>query len=95
MDETDVEMVVPDAGGETLLHHAAFHGKVCNVILLYSVLAYALQVLILEWLLDRVKNSSDKIPDVVDDSGVTPAHFAAQQGHLDCLQVLFLSVWLP
>ena len=28
MDETDVEMVVPDAGGETLLHHAAFHGKV-------------------------------------------------------------------
>ena len=35
-----------------------------------------------------MKNSSDKIPDVVDDSGVTPAHFAAQQGHLDCLQVL-------
>ena len=28
VDETDVEMVVPDAGGETLLHHAAFHGKV-------------------------------------------------------------------
>ena len=50
-----------------------------------------LQVLILEWLLDRVKNSSDKIPDVVDDSGVTPAHFAAQQGHLDCLQVLLSS----
>lgn len=23
-----MEMVVPDAGGETLLHHAAFHGKV-------------------------------------------------------------------
>ena len=49
----------------------------------------------MEWLLDRVKNSSDKlIPDVVDDSGVTPAHFAAQQGHLDCLQVL-LSVQTP
>jgi len=46
------------------------------------------QVLILEWLLERIKNSSEKIPDVVDDSGVTPAHFAAQQGHLDCLQVL-------
>ena len=32
MDETDVAMIVPDAGGETLLHHAAFHGKVCVVI---------------------------------------------------------------
>ena len=50
----------------------------------------------MEWLLDRVKNSSDKlIPDVVDDSGVTPAHFAAQQGHLDCLQVFLLSVQTP
>ena len=37
-----------------------------------------------------MKNSSEKIPDVVDDSGVTPAHFAAQQGHLDCLQVLLV-----
>lgn len=35
-----------------------------------------------------MKDSSDKIPDVVDDSGVTPAHFASQQGHLDCLQVV-------
>ena len=87
-----MEMVVPDAGGETLLHHAAFHGKVHNIVLLYSVLSVCLQVLILEWLLDRVKNSSDKIPDVVDDSGVTPAHFAAQQGHLDCLQVLLFSI---
>ena len=43
-----------------------------------------------------MKNSSEKIPDVVDDSGVTPAHFAAQQGHLDCLQVslnIFLAAY--
>ena len=83
-------MVVPDAGGETLLHHAAFHGKVhmlCPRVLETSLTMCHPQVLILEWLLDRVKNSSEKIPDVVDDSGVTPAHFAAQQGHLDCLQV--------
>ena len=25
--------------------------------------------------------------EILDDSGVTPAHFAAQKGHLDCLQV--------
>ena len=25
--------------------------------------------------------------EILDDSGVTPAHFAAQRGHLDCLQV--------
>ena len=25
--------------------------------------------------------------EILDESGVTPAHFAAQGGHLDCLQV--------
>ena len=28
----------------------------------------------------------------MDESGVTPAHFAAQSGHLDCLRVSALHV---
>ena len=27
------------------------------------------------------------LPAYVDESGVTPAHFAAQRGHIDCLMV--------
>ena len=36
-------MVVPDSGGETLLHYSAFHG----------------QAKILEWLLDRIRQTDD------------------------------------
>ncbi len=36
-----------------------------------------------------VKKHSDQpeVTEILDESGVTPAHFAAQGGHLDCLQV--------
>ena len=30
----------------------------------------------------------------VDESGVTPAHFAAQRGHLDCLRVSHKTIFL-
>ena len=82
--------MVPEAGGETLLHHAAFHG----------------QTKCLEFLIHKTKKSSESVGECggcgllryhgdafagfVDESGVSPAHFAAQKGHLDCLRVSIL-----
>ena len=43
VEEGGVPMVVPDSGGETLLHYSAFHG----------------QAKILEWLLDRIRQRDD------------------------------------
>ena len=45
VEEMGVALTVPDAGGETLLHHAAFHG----------------QVKCLEYLLHRAKKSSEPL----------------------------------
>ncbi|XP_064400887.1 uncharacterized protein LOC135347007 isoform X1 [Halichondria panicea] len=44
----------------------------------------------LEWLLKTVKkrNEQSEVTEILDESGVTPAHFAAQGGHLDYLQLL-------
>ncbi|XP_062510531.1 synphilin-1-like isoform X2 [Corticium candelabrum] len=59
--------------GLTLLHHAAYHG----------------QDECLSFLLSKVKETqSNGSMSLADDTGVTPAHIAARQGHLHCLQVL-------
>ena len=87
VEEQGIPLTVPDAGGETLIHHAAFHG----------------QVKCLEYLLHRANKSGESVCQCycdndsifiilftlayTDESGVTPAHFAAQRGHLDCLRV--------
>ena len=74
VEEAGVPLIVSNSGGETLLHYAAFHG----------------QVKILEWLLEKIRAVDENdIDDIVDDSGVTPGHFAAYYGHLECLQMLW------
>ena len=73
--EAKVPLTVVELGCETLLHHAAFTG----------------QTVILKWLLEHMKGKKTNSllsSDLQDMFGVTPAHFAAQQGYIDCLQVL-------
>ncbi|CAI8008220.1 Synphilin-1 [Geodia barretti] len=73
VEEGKVPLVVQDAGGETLLHHAAHHGS-ANC---------------LQWLLKVAKPpKQEELVEFLDNFGVTPAHFAAQQGHLECLQLM-------
>eukprot|EP00117_Sycon_ciliatum_P008236 scpid30240/ scgid11026/ Synphilin-1; Alpha-synuclein-interacting protein len=61
-----------DDHGHTLLHHAAYHG----------------QTQCLGYLLDLAKKSGKDLNEYSDDVDVTPAHVAAQQGHIDCLRLL-------
>ena len=73
--EAKVPLTIVELGSETLLHHAAFTG----------------QPVILKWLLEHLKGkkaNSLQSSDLQDMFGVTPVHFAAQQGYIDCLQVL-------
>ncbi|KAI6650451.1 Synphilin-1 isoform X1 [Oopsacas minuta] len=71
--DAKVPLTIVELGSETLLHHAAFTG----------------QAMILKWLLDHLKEKHTIADsDIQDVYGVTPAHFAAQQGYIDCLQVL-------
>ena len=73
--DANVPLTIIELESETLLHHAAFNG----------------QANILKWLIEYMKEkqgSTIKDSDFEDVFGVTPAHFAAQQGYLDCLQVL-------
>eukprot|EP00731_Ephydatia_muelleri_P000789 Em0001g789a len=82
--EGGVPLEVKDAGGETLLHHAAYHGQ-------HRCLELLLKLL-------KATQKTDQPTEILDDSGVTPAHFAAQRGHLECLQLLMnygYSVILP
>lgn len=72
--EGGVPLEVKDAGGETLLHHAAYHGQ-------HRCLELLLKLL-------KTTQKTDQPTEILDDSGVTPAHFAAQRGHLECLQLL-------
>jgi hypothetical protein len=58
--------------GLTLLHHAAYYG----------------QEACLSFLLSKVKEKQGVNFSLANDSGVTPAHIAAQRGHLHCLQAL-------
>ena len=73
--EAKVPLTIVELGSETLLHHAAFTG----------------QPVILKWLLEHLKGKKTnplQSSDLQDMFGVTPAHFAAQQGYVNCLQVL-------
>ena len=73
--EAKVPLTIVELESETLLHHAAFNG----------------QSNILKWLIDYMKEkqgSTIRDSEFQDVYGVTPGHFAAQQGYLDCLQVL-------
>ena len=73
--DAHVPLTIQELGNETLLHHAAHIG----------------QTDILKWLLDYLRETQGNVikdSDLQDAFGVTPAHFAAQQGYLDCLQVL-------
>ena len=35
----------------------------------------------------KKRNEQSEVTEILDESGVTPAHFAAQGEHLDCRQV--------
>ncbi|XP_065174404.1 uncharacterized protein LOC135804459 isoform X1 [Sycon ciliatum] len=61
-----------DECGNTLLHHACYHGKhAC-----------------LQFLMEYTKEHDKDINDFSNDKGVTPAHVAGQLGHIECLRVL-------
>ena len=73
--DANVPLTIVELESETLLHHAAFNG----------------QAKILKWLIEHMKEKQGntiKDSELQDAFGVTPAHFSAQQGYLDCLQVL-------
>eukprot|EP00118_Oscarella_pearsei_P010928 m.69802 g.69802 ORF g.69802 m.69802 type:complete len:579 (+) comp35631_c0_seq4:129-1865(+) len=75
-----VKVLVEANGGEiersdrgiSLLHHAAYYGK-------EECLGY---------LLDKWRERQNQLEELGDDHGTTPAHLAAKQGHLPCLQAM-------
>ena len=81
-----------DTRGWTLLHHAAYHGRL-------SILRWLLG----EWVdpmddTDSVIKKMDKDKaslDALNNDGNSPLHLAAAQGHLQCLEILIRHVPSP